>query len=302
MSISIENVIQLPGHKDAKELDKEVTELQRASKEINRSNRRIIKQTFNSDVLEIPERRIVPHKHTTRSVTRQQQHSKTGSGASVTPVVAKTSPTNQSDDTDDWDTMFDDNGECLDPKVINDLTATLNKVSIDSSPPKTNSKADAKILQSIEAKLSEEEYPHVLEVSNFPVEFKTPDILMVFAPYKESGFDIKWVDDTHALAVFSSKKIAAEILASGHPFMKLKPLKEATEESRTKAKRCSSSLQPYKKRPETCVALARRLVTGALGVRLETAQAEREAERKLLREARERKMLAAKQQKDAWES
>lgn len=55
--------------------------------------------------------------------------------------------------------------------------------------------------------LDAEEFPHVLEVSNFPVEFKTQDLLMLFSQYKETGFDIKWVDDTHALAVFSSSKI-----------------------------------------------------------------------------------------------
>lgn len=55
--------------------------------------------------------------------------------------------------------------------------------------------------------LSGEEFPHVLEVSNFPVEFKNQDLLMVFSQYKESGFDIKWVDDTHALAVFSSSRV-----------------------------------------------------------------------------------------------
>lgn len=55
--------------------------------------------------------------------------------------------------------------------------------------------------------LNEEEYPHVLEVSNFPAEFKTPDLLMLFNPHKQSGYEIKWVDDTHALVVFSSSKI-----------------------------------------------------------------------------------------------
>lgn len=30
---------------------------------------------------------------------------------------------------------------------------------------------------------------------------------MLFAQYRGSGFDIKWVDDTHALAVFSSSRI-----------------------------------------------------------------------------------------------
>lgn len=66
----------------------------------------------------------------------------------------------------------------------------------------------------------------------------------------------------------------------------LKPLTEATVESRTKAKKCASSLQPYRQRPETCAALARRLVTGALGVRLKTAREELENERKVLREAK----------------
>ena len=53
-----------------------------------------------------------------------------------------------------------------------------------------------------------------------------------------------------------------------------------------KARRSAEFLQPYRARPETCVALARRLVGGALGVRLHTTREEREAERKLLKEAR----------------
>ena len=65
----------------------------------------------------------------------------------------------------------------------------------------------SQVYQTKQAALNEEEFPHVLEVSNFPVEFKTQDLMMLFSQYKESGFDIKWVDDTHALAVFSSSKI-----------------------------------------------------------------------------------------------
>lgn len=79
---------------------------------------------------------------------------------------------------------------------------------------------------------------------------------------------------------------AAEVLTMGHPFVVLKPLTEATLESRLKAKKCAASLQPYRPRPETCAALARRLVTGALGVRLKTAAAERENEKRVLREAK----------------
>lgn len=72
----------------------------------------------------------------------------------------------------------------------------------------------------------------------------------------------------------------------GHPFVRLKPLTQATPESRAKAKKCALHLQPYRQRPETCAALARRLVTGALGVRLSTAREELENERRILREAK----------------
>lgn len=44
-------------------------------------------------------------------------------------------------------------------------------------------------------------------MSNFPVEFQTQDLMMLFMPYKQRGFEIKWVDDTHALVIFSSAKI-----------------------------------------------------------------------------------------------
>lgn len=105
----------------------------------------------------------------------------------------------------------------------------------------------------------------------------------------------------------------------------MKPLTEATSDSRAKAKKCSSSLQPYRQRPETCAALARRLVTGALGVKLKTSPEELANERRVLKEAKglwfnrsfgggffhwqirvilfvERKLLAAKLREEAWES
>lgn len=80
--------------------------------------------------------------------------------------------------------------------------------------------------------------------------------------------------------------LAAEVLSVNIPFVVMKPLTEATSDSRAKAKKCSSSLQPYRQRPETCAALARRLVTGALGVKLKTSPEELANERRVLREAK----------------
>lgn len=51
---------------------------------------------------------------------------------------------------------------------------------------------------------SDEDFGHVVEIFSFPPEFKTNDLVAVFSPFKNSGFEIKWVDDTHALGVFAS--------------------------------------------------------------------------------------------------
>nr|XP_036671564.1 R3H and coiled-coil domain-containing protein 1 [Drosophila suzukii] len=273
---------------EAAKCDNDVRELQRASKEINRSNRRIMKQTFNSDVLEIPEK---IETSAPKAIQSPQAL------ATAKPPADSTTEDDDEEDEDDWENMFDESGDCLDPKILQELSESVGKCKIELP------KMDYTVFHIKQQLLNEEEFPHVLEVSNFPVEFKTPDLLMLFAQYKGSGFDIKWVDDTHALAVFSSSRIAAEVLTMGHPFVKLKPLAEATLESRLKAKKAGAvSLQPYRQRPETCTALARRLVSGALGVKLPTAPQERENERRVLREAKERKLLAAKQRDEVWES
>lgn len=162
-----------------KDTDKDENELKRASQEINRSNRRIIKQTFQSDVLEIGVIAGEKQKLPERTINPEE---------------------------DDWEAMFDDNGDCLDKKLMDELTASVGKVQIEQ--PKT----DYTNFQAKQAILNDEEFPHVLEVSNFPVEFKTQDLMQVFAQYKEKGFDIKWVDDTHALAVFSSSRIGKFLL------------------------------------------------------------------------------------------
>uniref|UniRef100_A0A182VG20 R3H domain-containing protein n=1 Tax=Anopheles merus TaxID=30066 RepID=A0A182VG20_ANOME len=299
-------------------IDRDEKELRRASQEINRSNRRIMKQTFNSDVLEIGEPTPVPTavqkpakaKRTVAAAApvaegEGQKPTKTGVGklakdASVpngtsAPKGGSVASTEEEEE-DDWESMYDDNGDCLNPKMLEELTTAVGKVSIETP------QSDYKSYETKQAMLNEEEFPHVLEVSSFPAEFKTQDLMMMFSQYKESGFDIKWVDDTHALAVFSSSRIAAEVLTTGLSFARVKPLGEATAESRSKARKCASSLQPYRQRPETCAAMARRMVSSALGVKLKTAPEERENERRVLREAKERKRLAAKQRDEIWDS
>ncbi|XP_075072045.1 coiled-coil domain-containing protein R3HCC1L isoform X3 [Mixophyes fleayi] len=152
-----------------------------------------------------------------------------------------------------------------------------------------------------ESTMDDLELAHVIEIYDFPADFKTEDLFRAFASYQKKGFDVKWVDDTHALGLFSSPITARDALSSKNPLVKVRPLSQATRASRVKARACADSLQPAKDRPETSAVLARRLVISALGVRSTQSKAEREAERKKLQEARERRHLEVKQREDAWE-
>lgn len=79
---------------------------------------------------------------------------------------------------------------------------------------------------------------------------------------------------------------AQDALGLLNPMFRTRPLSLATRESKMKAKRCIEFLQPYKARPETTAAAARRLVSGALGLKTKVTKEQREAERKKLREAK----------------
>uniref|UniRef100_A0A7N9B245 R3H domain and coiled-coil containing 1-like n=2 Tax=Mastacembelus armatus TaxID=205130 RepID=A0A7N9B245_9TELE len=149
--------------------------------------------------------------------------------------------------------------------------------------------------------LREDELSHIVEIYDFPAEFKTEDLLKLFQCYQQRGFDIQWIDDTHALGLFSSPIAAREALRSKHPLMKLRPLSKSSSATKAKARSCSDYLLPAKERPQTSAALARKLVIGALGVKSNLTKEQREAEKKKLQEAREQKRLAAKQREDAWE-
>ncbi|KAH0623839.1 hypothetical protein JD844_006999 [Phrynosoma platyrhinos] len=195
-----------------------------------------------------------------------------------------------------WDALFNDDGECRDPRLLEGLSAH-NPATTGLKEPRF----DYYNYSPADLDLSDSELPHVIEIYDFPAEFRTEDLMHVFCSYLKKGFDIKWVDDTHALGIFSSPITARDALTTKHLMVKTRPLSQATRAAKTKARTYAEFLQPAKERPETSAALARRLVTGALGMRSKQSKAEREAERKQLQAARERKRLEAKQREDAWE-
>ncbi|XP_051820833.1 coiled-coil domain-containing protein R3HCC1L-like [Antechinus flavipes] len=195
-----------------------------------------------------------------------------------------------------WESLFNDDGDCLDPRLLEELSGNSKNGKSLQEP-----RFDYYNCEVPELDISDCELPHVIEIYDFPQEFRTEDLLRVFCSYQKKGFAIKWVDDTHALGVFSSPITARDALSSKHMMVKIRPLSQATRAAKAKARACAEFLQPAKPRPETSAALARRLVINALGVRSQRTKAERDAELKKLQEARERKRLEAKQREDIWE-
>ncbi|XP_066095816.1 coiled-coil domain-containing protein R3HCC1L isoform X2 [Saccopteryx bilineata] len=216
---------------------------------------------------------------------------------SMEPKSTETSPMERSTSTEEsWESMFNDDGDCLDPRLLQELSGNMKNTKSIQEP-----RFDYYNSEVPDIDLSDCEFPHVIEIYDFPQEFRTEDLLRVFCSYQKKGFDIKWVDDTHALGIFSSPITARDALGSKHTMVKVRPLSQATRAAKAKAKAYAEFLQPAKERPETSAALARRLVISALGVRSKQSKTEREAELKKLQEARERKRLEAKQREDIWE-
>ncbi|KAF5897130.1 coiled-coil domain-containing protein R3HCC1L-like, partial [Clarias magur] len=190
----------------------------------------------------------------------------------------------EEDEGDNWDTLFTEDGECLDPHLLEEISekAGHSKASVQESrfdyydwSPEDD-----------EVELREDELSHIVEIYDFPTEFKTEDLIRAFCAYQQKGFDIKWIDDTHALGLFSSPIAARDVLRTKHPMLKVRPLSKSSSATKAKARASSDYLLPAKERPQTSAALARRLVIGALGVKSAQSKEQREAERNQLRQAR----------------
>uniref|UniRef100_A0A2I3RPT5 R3H domain and coiled-coil containing 1 like n=1 Tax=Pan troglodytes TaxID=9598 RepID=A0A2I3RPT5_PANTR len=204
---------------------------------------------------------------------------------SIEPKATETSHTEGITATEEsWESMFNDDGDCLDPRLLQEGILMHIKPENHCSKLSGNTKSRESIQEPgfdyynhevPDIDLSDCEFPHVIEIYDFPQEFRTEDLLRVFC--------------------------TRDALGIKHTMVKIRPLSQATRAAKAKARAYAEFLQPAKERPETSAALARRLVISALGVRSKQSKTEREAELKKLQEARERKRLEAKQREDIWE-
>lgn len=189
-----------------------------------------------------------------------------------------------------WDELFDENGEYINEDVMEELMSALGNVSIKRAP------SNYREFQTMEERSSDGE--SIIEIYGFPAEFKTGDLVAIFSDFKEDGFQLSWVDDTHALGIFNNPSGADRALNTEISFAKTRPLREALPKSKHKAK---SFILPPVQRPKTCVVIARRLVSGALGVKIDVTDSQRQAENRLLSDARAKKKQERREKRDIWE-
>ncbi|XP_051982816.1 coiled-coil domain-containing protein R3HCC1L [Xyrauchen texanus] len=201
---------------------------------------------------------------------------------------------------ENWDSLFNDDGDCLDPHLLEEMSLKDGRKKSSKQEPQFDY-YNWSPQEEEEVELRDDELSHIVEIYDFPSEFKTEDLIRSFNTFQQKGFDIKWIDDTHVLGLFSSSIAARDALRMKNPMMKIRPLSKSSNATKAKARSCSDYLLPAKERPQTSAALARRLVIGALGVKSNQTKEDREAERNKLRQAKEQKRLAAKQREDAWE-
>ncbi|NXI41832.1 R3HCL protein, partial [Galbula dea] len=237
-----------------------------------------------------------PQQHQCRQEPEKEEERFCSSSQKVEQTTAESLSQASPGAEESWDALFNDEGDCLDPRLLEELLGGEKRQESQQSPHFNYYGAEPTAPD-----LSDAELPHVIEIYDFPSDFCTEDLMRVFCSYQKKGFDIKWVDDTHALGIFSSPITARDALSTKHLMVKTRPLSQGSRASKAKARAYADYLQPAKERPETSAALARRLVIGALGVRSNQTPAQRDAERKKLQEARERKRLENKQREDAWE-
>jgi len=195
---------------------------------------------------------------------------------------------------DSWEKLYNDTGDLLRPDALEELTLAVGSVQIIHP--------HAEAYNFVEADSHDEDLTHVIEVYEFPASLKTEDLFIALTRAGSTpDFSLKWVDDTHALAIYNNPYAAVDALSTPNGVVKLRPISQATKESRNCARRISSSLQPFKPRPATSATLAKRLVSTALGIKNTVSPEQRKMERQMLADAKAKKRMVAQQKEAAWE-
>jgi hypothetical protein len=154
-------------------------------------------------------------------------------------------------------------------------------------------------------RLRDNELSHVLELtssnSSQSRSLNTADVYRDLASLGCKRYRIEWVNDNSGLVIFATRDAATAALSLSHPCFQLRPLSQASFQTKKYAQQNKVQLEPRVARPETNTTLARRFIEGHLGARSTLSPDARQKERQQLVEAKEKKKEIVRQQNDVWE-
>ncbi|XP_069800422.1 M protein, serotype 49-like [Dendropsophus ebraccatus] len=114
-------------------------------------------------------------------------------------------------------------------------------------------------------------FGHIIELYGFSSELSAEDLMEPFKEYRDRGFRLQWVDQTHALGIFSSPEDAYAASCQMHPAMKFRPLSQGSRQSKFRAYEKAAFMYPHVERPRCDATVAKRLVSHALALPKEAA-------------------------------
>ncbi|VVB16872.1 unnamed protein product [Arabis nemorensis] len=138
---------------------------------------------------------------------------------------------------------------------------------------------------------------HVLVLAGFSPSLRTTDLEKLFEDFKDSGFIIRWVNDTTALAVFKTPSTALEACNRVQCSFTIRVL---DDHDSLLSSISGKDLEPPSQRPKTSARTAQRLIAHSMGLKLPASGfgsrelREQEAARK------NRIVTRQKQREDAW--
>ncbi|KAF9546281.1 R3H and coiled-coil domain-containing protein 1 [Mortierella hygrophila] len=205
--------------------------------------------------------------------------------------------TEGTDEPEEWELALensDDDGIPAAPKDTRRHPAEALLASPSSTPSKIGNWS--------EAVSSDDMY--ILELYDFSASIKTAHLTDMFAAYenRSGGFRIKWVDETKALVIFESAAVAkqAHIANLTNQIAKIKPYNGPDRDSIRNAGKPSSGAYNGV-RPAKTDSVARRLVQGALGLRVRRTPeqiAEEKAQIQAAKDAREAQRQEERRQRE----
>ncbi|CAH8333404.1 unnamed protein product [Eruca vesicaria subsp. sativa] len=138
---------------------------------------------------------------------------------------------------------------------------------------------------------------HVLVLADFSPNLRTTDLERLFVDFKDSGFLIRWVNDTTALAVFKTPLTAQEACKSVQCSFTIRLLED---QDSLLGSISGKDLEPPSQRPKTSARTAQRLIAHSMGLKLPASGFGSKELRDQEAARKSRIVSRQKQRDDAW--